>query len=274
MGQPTWTVERPRLLAWLVIESGTARQVASANQSAALGPLLRTAAQRGFDVVLPTWDYTDQGRAPIESLWLGDLRALRSASARYGTEAAVLARLRRTADGWNSRYTLIDLRRKAAGEEWLAIHASSSEALADAIEGSANRLASRYATSPQDLLNASYSVEISGIGSGSDYGRVLEYLGGLHVVTSAQPTGARGDRLRIRLDLKVRPARFAAMLANDEVLDPVRLPPTDSPTPSAQRHDGFDDFVVSADDGGSIEPMEPVSQLATSLPSMELALRR
>lgn len=270
--RPIWTAQRPSLLAWLVIESGAARQVASANQSAALGALLRQAEQRGFDVVLPVWDYQDQGRAPIESLWLGEMRALRAASARYGTQAAVLARLRRTADGWNSRYTLIDLKRQGGGEEWLAIHANASDALADAIDGSADRLAARYATSPEDLLSASYTARVGGVRSGADFGRIVNYLKGLHVVQAVETTGADGDRLLLRLDLRVTPARFATMIESDGVLEVVQLPtpPLGNQEPATQADL---DRVTPARDGDADVLGEPLPLAAESLPTLDLALR-
>ncbi|MEO6064562.1 MAG: DUF2066 domain-containing protein [Lysobacterales bacterium] len=278
-GRPIWTTARPSLLAWLVIESGATRQVASANQSAALGALIREAEQRGFDVVLPVWDYQDQGRAPIESLWLGEMRGLRAASARYGTQAAVLARLRRTADGWNSRYTLIDLKRTGPGEAWLAIHANASEALADAIDGSADRLAARYATSPEDLLKASYETHVAGVRSGADYGRIVNYLKGLHVVRAAEATGAEGDRLLLRLDLSVTPSRFASTIEGDGVLDVVHLPViagdfagATAVAMEANSDTGFD-AVISASDGESGAMVEPMPLVAESLPILELALR-
>ncbi len=271
-GRPIWTAQRPALLAWLVIESGAARQVASANQSTALGALLRQAEQRGFDVVLPTWDYQDQGRAPIESLWLGEMRAVRAASTRYGTRAVVLARLRRTADGWNSRYTLIDLGRQGKSDEWLAIHANASEALADAIDGSADRLAARYATSPEDLLNASYSARVAGVRSGSDFGRIASYLKGLHVVQAVETTGAEGDRLLLRLDLRVTPARFASIIEGDGLLDVVQLPA--APLEPAQLAAEADsDAVISAGEDAPAVLEEPLPLAAESLPVLELSLR-
>ncbi len=273
-GRPIWTSQRPSLLAWLVIESGPARQVASANQSAALGALLRQAEQRGFEVVLPAWDYQDQGRAPIESLWLGEMRALRAASSRYGTQAAVLARLRRTADGWNSRYTLVDLKRSGGSEEWLAIHANASEALADAVDGSANRLAARYATNPEDLINASYAARVAGVRSGSDFGRIVNYLKGLHVVQAVEATGADADSLLLRLDLVVTPSRLATMLESDGVLDVVQIPP---PPVDPALPDGIaypDDTVTSAPDEPAALAAEPLPLAAESLPLLELALRR
>lgn len=272
-GRPIWTSERPGVLAWLVIESGAARQVATAAQSAALGALFRQAEQRGFDIVLPTWDYQDQGRAPIESLWLGQMSALRAASARYGTRAAVLARLRRTADGWNSRYTLIDLQRPGNSEEWLAIHPSSSAALADAVDGSADRLAARFATSPEDLQSGSYDARVAGVRSGGDYGRIVSYLKSLHVVHAAETMGAEGDRLLLKLDLRVTPRRFASMLEDDGVLDVVQLPMS-AALPADVELDTDSDTVISASDGESYAIAEPVPLAAESLPVLELALRR
>ncbi len=276
LGRPVWKAERPRLLVWLVIESGSARQVASANQSAALGALLRQAEQRGFEVLLPTWDYTDQGRAPIESLWLGDLSSVRAASARYGTEAAVLARIRRTADGWNSRYTLIDLRRpQGKGDEWLAIHANASAALADAVDGSANRLAGRYAISPEERLDASYAVQVSSVRSGSDYGRVLSYLEELHIVRAVEPTGADGDRLLLRLDLSVTPSKFAALLEEDGVLAAGRLPsPSGAFDRTGSNADFTGDSVVGNVDGAASADVDAIPLIAETLPVMELDLRQ
>jgi len=272
-GRPIWTSERPGVLAWLVIESGAARQVASASQSSALGALFRQAEQRGFDIVLPTWDYQDQGRAPIESLWLGQMSTVRAASARYGTRAAVLARLRRTADGWNSRYTLIDLRRPGKTEEWLAIHPSSSAALADAVDGSADRLAARFATSPEDLQSGSYDARVAGVRSAADYGRILSYLKGLHVVQAAETTGADGDRLLLKLDLRVTPRRFASVLEGDGLLDVVQLPAS-AELPADGNSNSDSDIVVSASDGESGAIVEPVPLAAESRPVLELALRR
>ncbi len=271
-GKPVWTTQRPRLLVWLVIESGTARQVASSTQTAALGALMRTAEERGFDLILPEWDYTDQARASIESLWLGDLRSVKAASTRYGTTAALLARLRRTDDGWNSRYSLIALGRNSRSEEWQAIHPSASAALEGAVAGSANRLAARYAISPEDLVNGTYTVRVDRVHSGSDYGRTLAYLKELDVVRDIEPVGARSDQLELRVDLGVTPRRLAAILAADEVLDVVRVPGSDTDSASAEGDQGY--AVASA---GALPEPEPdssaIPRIAESFAVVELTLR-
>lgn len=271
-GRPVWTNQRPRVLVWLVIESGTARQVASSTQTAALGALMRTAEERGFELVLPEWDYTDQARAPIESLWLGDLRSVKAASTRYGTTSALLARLRRTDDGWNSRYSLIALGRNARAEEWQAIHASASAALEDAVAGSANRLAARYATSPEDLVNGTYTVRVEHVRSGADYGRTLRYLKDLDVVRDVEPVGASADQLELRVDLGVTPRRLAVILAADEVLDVLRIPAVESVDGASEWDQGNPE--ISEEAQRDPEPLaSALPQIAESLAVVELALR-
>lgn len=202
VGRSVWE-NRPATVVWLVIDDGASKRVATSAQAAALGPLTRRAAQRGIPIRLPEFDATDRAALDAEVLWIGAPEVIARASARYAPVALVV-RLTRRSDGWASRATLIDGGR---AEDWSRSFAGANEALADAIDGAADRLAIRYAVAPEDLVPAVHRAWIRGVRNARDYAAAASALAALPDVNAVRIDGADGDRLLVTIDARVRLAR-------------------------------------------------------------------
>jgi hypothetical protein len=208
LGRGVWG-ERPRTTVWLVVDDGSARRIANASQVAALGALTAQARARGISLVLPRMDAEDAARVSVASLWTGPASAALAASERYATPVALVVRLARGANGWTSRCTLTDGSRP---EEWSRNHPDANAALAAAADGLADRLAQRFSVAVAERVISEYRIDVSGISNADDFARVLAYLGGLSVVTSATPVAADGTTLSFAVTLNVTPARLRQVL--------------------------------------------------------------
>ena len=228
LGVAQWGAERPLTLVWLVIDDGGRKTIASASQVAALGALTGAAQQRGIQIQLPAVDGEDLSRIGPEELWGGAAEKAYAAAQRYGARAVLVARLARGGSGWNGRFTLVD---GGGKDEWSASFVDSNSVLAAAANGLADRLAQRFSIAPGDRVVADFHVQVEGLRGPTEYGRVLDYLGGMSAVAAVFPEGAEGERLLLRLTLNVGLARFGQMLALGDVLemDAATDPAADAP---------------------------------------------
>ena len=107
LGRPVWHDDRPPLLVWLGIDDGSQKQIANANQVAALGAMTERARARGIPMLLPQMDGVDQNRINPVTLWGAPPQTIVAAGQRYGVQTMLVIRLSRGTP-WQARYTLID----------------------------------------------------------------------------------------------------------------------------------------------------------------------
>lgn len=215
IGRPIWQADRPTLLVWLAIDDGVQKQIANANQIAALTALTQRAQARGLPVMLPRMDGVDLNRINPVTLWSAPPQTVIAASQRYGVSTMLVIRLTRGAP-WRARYTLIDGR---SVEDWELSDAQSNPLLAAAIDGVGDRLARRYAVEPQGTAIGSVEWWVDGVDSAQDYALVLGYLGKLEFVRNLQVMRAAAGRLQLRADLAVGERRLQQLLAIDQRLE-------------------------------------------------------
>jgi hypothetical protein len=219
LGRPVWHDDRPPLLIWLGIDDGNQKQIASANQVAALGAMTERARARGIPMLLPQMDGVDQNRINPVTLWGAPPQTIVAAGQRYGVNTMLVIRLSRGTP-WQARYTLIDGRNY---EEWAQNDVQSNALLAAAIDGAADRLARRYAIEPQGSAIGGVDWWVDDVRSAQDYARVVGYFGRLEFVREVRVLRAEGNRLQLHLDLAVGERRLRQLLALDgrlELLDP------------------------------------------------------
>lgn len=224
LGRPIWQADRPALLVWLAIDDGSQKQIANANQVAALDALTRRALDRGLPVLLPRMDGVDQNRINPVTLWVAPPQTVIAASQRYAVTTMLVIRLTRGSP-WRARYTLIDGR---SYEEWEQSDPQSNTLLAAAIDGAGDRLARRYALEPQGNAIGLVQWWIDGIDSAADYASVIGYLGKLEFVRGLQVQRAAAGRLLVQVDLAVGERRLQQLLGIDGRLE---LLPADGDSP-------------------------------------------
>ncbi|GBE09610.1 hypothetical protein BMS3Bbin12_01472 [bacterium BMS3Bbin12] len=203
---PVWGSARPTTLIWLAVEDGMQRSIVGENEQSPLErALVKVASQRGIAVLLPLMDLEDERRLSFGDLWGGFAAPVRAASARYGTHAVLVGRIRHGSGGeWRARWTLYVGNHTA---RWRSGADTEAQLLGFGINGLADRLAAQFAVPAGDTARSLVRIEVNGVRSLKAYARVRAYLRRLnpvlHVQTFAVRTAQADFRLEIRGDIRV-----------------------------------------------------------------------
>jgi len=216
LGLPVWGDERPTTLVWLVMDTGTGqREILAAgsniddpadssapvqlNSIAALENSVRealrdAAEERGLPLILPLVDTEELRSISISAVWGGFAESLQDGSERYGADAILVGRAQRSrSNRVQVRWTLLVDEERL---DWDGDVASGPNELADFF---ASRLATSIGNSRRFLL------QVNGVNSLDDYGRVSSYLEGLDVVEDHAVNRVSGSEvvfaLKVRGDL-------------------------------------------------------------------------
>jgi hypothetical protein len=189
---PVWRSNRPRVVAWVVLDRGGVRSILSPEDAAGLASGLSARARdRGVLVSLPLMDLQDSMLVDPAAVWGRVSTVLEPASARYGADVVLVGRLQRIgAEQWAS-----------AWDFWLdgdlhpfSMSAENPSRLVEAgVDFLADELAQRHAVLGR--LARPVLVGVSGVGSARDYGELLSYLAELEFVDDIAVAGVKGDRL-------------------------------------------------------------------------------
>ena len=105
---PVWAADRPRTLAWVVVEQqGERRLIGGAGPlaDAIAGGLRQRARERGLELSLPLMDLTDAALSPT-AVWGLFWEDVDAASVRYAPDLLLVGRLRQAVDGWDTDWHL------------------------------------------------------------------------------------------------------------------------------------------------------------------------
>jgi hypothetical protein len=218
-GMPVWGENRLAHLAWIALrDDGGARAVLDAAGVAARATALARAADaRGIVLIYPKADSQDRRAVSFDDIWAGQFDKVLAASQRYSPDQALVGRVARENGQWVGRWTLLSLAGQA--EDWTVMHPTLDEVLDDGLNQLADREGQRFAIaaglSAQELL-----LQVGGIDSLRDYGRVLNYLRGLNPVRSAQVVSVQNGATVFRLSVDGTPETVARIIAAGRVLRP------------------------------------------------------
>ncbi len=204
-GVPIWARTRPETLLWLAVEDRGSRYLLAANQSAEIqGQLEKVASQRGLPIMLPLLDLEDQMQLSYADVW-GDFQSdLLRASERYGAEVVLVGRMYRTFDGrWQARWSLYDsTASKEIARRWQIEANDQPAALANGIEGAADRIAQRYAQVYSIGGDDSVMLSVMAVDDLQAYARATAYLESLDMVSAVQATRVFADEVLFKLDIR------------------------------------------------------------------------
>jgi hypothetical protein len=193
---PIWRANRPRVVAWLVVDEGLERRILAADsEHPAVAALQERARERGLPLRLPLMDLADQLAVSPAAVWGRLSQTLMPASERYGADIVLVGRLQqRPGGGWASSFEFWldgDVRtlNQEAGEP-----APLGRAAADLV---ADELAARYAVLDRGVRRLDLTV--SAVSGARDYADLLRYLGGLEFVEQVSVHHADRDRLGLSL---------------------------------------------------------------------------
>ncbi|NOX75952.1 MAG: DUF2066 domain-containing protein [Gammaproteobacteria bacterium] len=240
-GLPVWGATRPSSLVWLAVEDEGRRYLVGEDSPEPVQALLMAEAKRrGLAVRLPLMDLQDQQALRFGDIWGGFSDVILRASRRYRTEAVLVGRLYRPADGdWQAQWTLLE------GQDmhsWAGNGVLSAEVIDIGVAGAIETLASRYAPTSGQGRTGQLSLTVAEVRTLSDYARVSRYLASLQQVTGLQASRVAADRVTFELDVESGPEAIAQIIALGDVLVPLTPDAYDSGDRQVNMFDsGFDD---------------------------------
>ncbi len=218
-GLPLWGAERPLTLVWLAVEDGTRRYLVSGDSDGAVHrEVLAEAVRRGLPLVFPLLDLQDQSRVRFADVWGGFFDSIREASRRYGAEAVLVGRLYRLRDGsWRGRWTLLN---RARETNWSHPPGPLGDAAAQAIDGAADILVSRYAFRPGQGGQTRITLNVEGVHTLQDFARLERYLAARSQVKHLQVVRVQGGGVLYELDVLGDVAQLTRSFGLGSVLAP------------------------------------------------------
>lgn len=201
-GVPLWDRTRPAALIWVAVEDRGARYVLASNSLAELEDVLNQAAQRrGVPTVLPLMDMEDRSRIDFVDIWGNFRHNIIESSARYEADVVLVGRLRRDAQGsWQGRWSLYE--GDDSSQNWLVEDFTQARVLEAGVDGLADRLAQRYAQVLSNDSIGGIDVVVANVNDLAAYGRALDYLGSLDVVSDVRVQEVAGDEVRFHVDVR------------------------------------------------------------------------
>jgi hypothetical protein len=230
--QPIWGEERPTTLIWLIMDAGEGERAILASDSDIEDPdgfaevgedsqvarmegsvrdeLLNRADQRGIPIFLPLVDTEELTTISVSEVWGGFSESLLGASERYEADAVLVGRARLST-------------RKPAEVRWSLLLANErfdwAGDLASGPDEVANLFAARLSTSSGS--SRPLFLEVAGVFSLNDYGRVSAYLAALDVIDDIAVNRVVGSDVVFALKIRGDAEQLARTIALRNVLEAV-----------------------------------------------------
>ena len=201
---PIWSRIRPATLLWLAVEANSQRTLLGPQDASGLAEIaVATARARGVPVLLPLLDLEDRASLSAADVWGGFTGVIERASVRYGAGAILVGRIAAQPDGaFVGRWTLLI---DAVPLDWDSEGADAVGAIAEGLEGAADRLGLRFSNISGGINRVRFKVH--NVDTLEDYARVSSYFEGLDIVEAVAVTAAKGST--VSYELSVRGGRVA-----------------------------------------------------------------
>lgn len=226
-GIAIWPPNRPDTLLWITVQDEFGERYRATTLPEEGGDLvtaIRTeATRRGVPLLLPLLDFDDLRSLSLEQLWNLDLNALRIASGRYQAESILALRVYRALSGEVSARAVYIFRDQVREFDVL------ESPLAPFIEGSIDLVAANLASYYAILLSGAGAgsggsseeqvlLTVDGVDSAASYAGLMQYLGGLTVVSGVQVLGAKGASIELQLKTGGQARQLVEIIALDRSL--------------------------------------------------------
>lgn len=218
-GLPVWGRSRPALLVWLSLDTGGRREWVAADHDAGhLESMRESAARRGIPVVAPLLDLEDRAAVNAAEIRAGLFGSLRAASARYGSEAVLVGRLRSPgAPLWEAQWTfLLD----EVEQHWTTRSDRPELLLKGGVHGAADLLAARYASLADRQATGRIDLVVTGVRTLEGYARALRYLSSLDEVERVEVDTVGSGEVRFRVEARGGRSAIRQIVAFGATLSP------------------------------------------------------
>ncbi|MFT6287393.1 MAG: hypothetical protein ACJA09_002147 [Alcanivorax sp.] len=218
-GAPLWTVNRPTILAWVVVETAGRRFLLNSESDPVLvAELTSQLASRGVAVRLPLFDLVDASSMTPDVVWRQDSDALKTGSARYGVEDVLAGRVAILSTGsWVGDW--VYLSSEARTDRSFAT-TSGPEFINAGVSMVARDMASRFAVAPTDSPGMGVRMTVADVRSYADYAGVISWLDSLELIDHANVERVRGDLIELRLVAQADAEQLALIIELNNKLVP------------------------------------------------------
>lgn len=217
-GLKVWSLERPRLMAWVLIEDDRGERILDAASLGEIPDAMRlSAAEYGLPLVLPLMDIEERLQVRpmhLRGLFFNDLRG---ASRRYRSEFILVGRIKALEDGvWAGSWVLAQpgvalVEREYSGD--------GSEIARSAMGFVLGELSSRFALATGVETRVRISVE--GVRDLADYAELFDYLAQLDGVQRALLHEVTAGLITLDVWLATSWEGFLDLLSHQRRLSPV-----------------------------------------------------
>jgi hypothetical protein len=207
---PIWGAERPQVVLWAAIDFGsglravlTSGEAAEAEGAPALpndlealragieADLVQAANERGLPMALPVLDLDDFESISFAEIWGGFEPQIMQASARYAADFALTARISLSDFGLEIGWTLISAANRS--------QTLRTTTLREGIDWAADQFAAQFSSAGGAQ---STRIDIEGIDSLLDYGRIMSYLETVSIIETLEVASLSGDVLSLAASIR------------------------------------------------------------------------
>ena len=211
---PIWSANRPRVLAWIVLEEDVPSLAASDDTTPWVRTIKARSRDRGLLVQLPLMDLADRERISGSTVSGGFSEQILGASERYGAQYVLTARIWMDGGGlWRGVGGLMFEGRQTNFAHEGETRDEVCEKVLDAV---ADELVQRFVVF--GLHTEGISIWVSGITSVSEYGSLLRYLQSLEFIDRVDVAEVSIDRIRIVVHTRSTLRGLSELLYSDGVI--------------------------------------------------------
>ncbi|PCH83165.1 MAG: hypothetical protein COB89_01945 [Piscirickettsiaceae bacterium] len=218
---PIWGSNRPAVVVWLAVESGSKRYLVGEGTSKTAALIQKVAKQTGLPVILPLLDLEDQRALEFNDVWGMFSERIVQASTRYGAKHVLFGRLlKEQGNGWKIRWSFINDQSQFDGESRQQL---LTAALRESLSASADVLAGIYA--PRGNTFASdVMLDVVGISNLKDFSHISKYLASLDAVSQVNWSQVRPNKASFVLKLTADVQGLKEQIALSTVLEAAPSP--------------------------------------------------
>lgn len=221
-GAPLWTVNRPTVLAWVVVEDEQGRRFVSQDSAPQEAQwLLEEFSQRGVPVQLPVFDLADTAAVSLADVWALDAKTVLAGSARYNVQDVLVGRLAKLSGGqflgdWSYLRQNEQINRSVTVPDVQAF-------MRDGVNIVATDMVSRYAVASSSAAGQGVRLTITGVTHYADYAAIVSWLEELELVDYANVEQVQGERVDFLLQARADAAQLTAIINLNNRLVPLPM---------------------------------------------------